>query len=78
MGLAQLINRRNTLIFSTAALASSWLAVRWRQQSQDELNKKSFHVDPTRSGTFFSPSFHPTSSYFHWGVAGNSPLGKNA
>ncbi|RMY71456.1 hypothetical protein D0863_05130 [Hortaea werneckii] len=34
-----------------AALASSWLAVRWRQQSQDELNKKSFHVDPTRSGT---------------------------
>ncbi|GAB1733885.1 hypothetical protein D0864_02042 [Hortaea werneckii] len=50
MGLAQFINRRNTLIFSTAALASSWLAVRWRQQSQDELNKKSFHVDPTRSG----------------------------
>ncbi|RMX89852.1 hypothetical protein D0869_00555 [Hortaea werneckii] len=50
MGLAQLINRRNTLIFSTAALASSWLAVRWRQQSQDDLNKKTFHVDPIRSG----------------------------
>ncbi|RMY34368.1 hypothetical protein D0865_14204 [Hortaea werneckii] len=58
MGLAQFINRRNTLIFSTAALASSWLAVRWRQQSQDDMNKKSFHVDPTRSGESFLKSRH--------------------
>ncbi|RMZ10638.1 hypothetical protein D0860_03741 [Hortaea werneckii] len=68
MGLAQFINRRNTVIFSTAALASSWLAVRWRQQSQDELNKRSFHVDPARSGK-------SASSFPLFTVASNPLLG---
>jgi hypothetical protein len=43
-------SRRNTVLFSSAALISSWVAVRWRLENERRLNAGTFHVEPHRSG----------------------------
>ena len=42
--------RRNTILFSSACLVTSWLGVRYRQEQERKRNIGSFHVEPHRSG----------------------------
>jgi len=44
-------SRRNVALFSTTALLSSFLAVRWRQDEERKRNAETFHVTPARSGS---------------------------
>ena len=43
--------RRNTILFSSACLISSWFAVRYRQDQLRKHNAGTLHVEPHRSGT---------------------------
>ena len=53
-------SRRNTILFSVAAVASSYAAVRYRNNVSEERKRKdSYYVTPARSGEFFGSLLAP-------------------